>query len=87
MTATVPQDVEARLVILEYRQDQAEKGLHNLRLDYTAEHQALRKSLQGIEKNLQSIKWIAMGAGLAFLSQLVGLDKALSLIKAITGIL
>jgi hypothetical protein len=87
MTTAIPSDAEARLVILEYRQDQAEKGLHTLRLDYTAEHQALRKSLQGIEKNLQSIKWIAMGAGLAFLSQVIGLDKALSLIKAIATIL
>lgn len=75
------------MVILEYRQDQAEKGLHTLRLEYTAEHQALRKSLQGIEKNLQSIKWIAMGAGLAFLSQVIGLEKAAALIKPLLGLI
>ena len=87
MTTPLPPDGEARLAILEYRADKAEEDTLALRRDYTAEHQALRKSLQGIEKNLQSIKWIAMGAGLAFLSQAIGLDKALALLKAITGIL
>lgn len=87
MTTPLPTDGEARLAILEYRADKAEKDTLALRQDYTAEHQALRKSLQGIEKNLQSIKWIAMGAGLAFLSQAIGLDKALSVIKALGGLL
>lgn len=74
-------DTDARLTIAEYRLDQAEQGLLTLRAEYQSEHAALRKSLQGIEKNLQTIKWVAMGAGGAFLLQLVGLEKAFNLIK------
>jgi hypothetical protein len=76
-------DTDARLTIVEYRMDQAEGGLKALRADYTEEHAALRKSLQGIEKNLQTIKWVACGAGLAFASQTLGLAKALTIIKSI----
>lgn len=73
--------LEARITILEYRQDQGEAGLVELRKDYTEEHTALRKSLQGIEKNLQAIKWLAVGAVGAFLTQLVGLERALQLLS------
>lgn len=81
-----PKDADARLTILEYRQDQTEKGLSALRKDYTEEHAALRKSLQGIEKNLQTIKWVAIGAGFAFASQTLGLAKALTILKAALAI-
>lgn len=74
-------NLEARITILEYRQDQGEAGLVALRNDYTEEHTALRKSLQGIEKNLQAIKWVAVGGAGAFLAQLVGIERALQIIS------
>lgn len=74
---------EARQTILEYRQDQVEAGLLALRQDYTEEHTALRKSLQGIEKNLQAIKWVAMGVAGAFLAQIVGLERAIQLLATV----
>lgn len=78
---TEDQTIDARVTILEYRQDQSEVAHKALRAEYTEEHTALRKSLQGIEKNLQTIKWVACGAGLAFLSQVIGLQKALAALK------
>lgn len=75
-------DTDSRLTILEYRQDQADGALRDLRKEYTEEHAALRKSLQGIERNLQTIKWVAIGAGFAFASQTLGLGKALTILKA-----
>lgn len=74
-------DTEARLTIIEYRQDQTEAGLTALRTEYQSEHTALRESLQGIEKNLQTIKWVAIGAGAAFLTQIPGLANILSFLK------
>jgi hypothetical protein len=78
---TEDQTLDARVTILEYRQDGSDKGLSNLRTEYTTEHKALRVSLQGIEKNLQAIKWVSFGATLAFLAQAIGLDKALAVAK------
>ncbi|MCA0324050.1 MAG: hypothetical protein LCH89_00380 [Proteobacteria bacterium] len=60
-------DVEARVSILEYRMDETERGQTALRNEYVKEHAALRGALQGIEKNLQAIKWIAVGAAVASL--------------------
>ena len=74
-------DTEARLTIIEYRQDQTETGLTSLRTEYQSEHAALRKSLQGIEKNLQTIKWVSIGAGAAFLSQIPGLSTLIASFK------
>ena len=76
---TEAQKTDARLTILEYRQDKAEGATEALRIEYTKEHTALRKSLQGIETNLQTIKWVACGAGLAFLFQAFGLQKAIDI--------
>ncbi|AVQ80764.1 hypothetical protein [Variovorax sp. PMC12] len=78
---TEAQTVEARVTILEYRADKQEEAQDALRKEYTEEHTALRKSLQGIEKNLQTIKWVACGAGLAFLSQVIGLKEAFAALK------
>lgn len=78
---TEEQSLEARLTILEYRQDLAEKETKNLRADYTAEHLALRQSLQGIEKNLAAIKWLAMGVAATFLAQIMGLERAIELLS------
>ena len=80
---TEDQSLDARLTILEYRQDQGEAAIKALRVEYTEEHSALRKSLQGIERNLQTIKWVACGAGLAFLSQVIGLQKAFAALKVL----
>lgn len=77
------QDTEARLTILEYRMDQGDKAHIELRKEYTEEHAALRKSLQGIERSLQTIKWVACGAGLMFLAQTIGLDKAVNILSKV----
>lgn len=74
---------EARVAILEWRQDQSDASHQALRKEYTEEHSALRKSLQGIEKNLQAIKWIGTGAAAAFVAQSPGASKLLSLILSI----
>jgi len=78
---TEAQTVEARVTILEYRADKLEEAQDALRKEYTEEHTALRKSLQGIEKSLQTIKWVAMGAALAFASQVIGLKQAFAALK------
>lgn len=78
---TEDQTLDARVTILDYRMDQQEAAHKTLRLEYTEEHAALRKTLQGIEKNLQTIKWVACGAALAFLSQVIGLKQAVAAIK------
>lgn len=81
--ATEDQTTEARITILEYRQDLGDKALQSLRTEYTEEHTALRKSLQGIERNLQTIKWVSIGAGLAFLSQIMGLERLFNIAKVL----
>lgn len=79
--STEDQTTDARITILEYRLDGADKGLSALRTEYTLEHKALRVSLQGIENNLKAIKWVSFGATIAFLAQAIGLDKALTIVK------
>lgn len=79
---TEEQTLEARLTILEYRQDLGEAAVKALRNDYTAEHLALRQSLQGIEKNLAAIKWLAVGVAATFLGQIVGLEKAFTILSS-----
>lgn len=78
---TENETIDARVTILEYRQDKQEEATKLLRAEYTEEHAALRKTLQGIEKNLQTIKWVACGAALAFLSQVIGLKQAFAALK------
>jgi uncharacterized coiled-coil protein SlyX len=68
--------IEHRLIKLELRvQDHAEelKKLQDISTD-------LRKSLTGIEKSLNQIKYISMGAVLVVLSQSIGITNILKAI-------
>lgn len=44
--------------------------------------ESLKKSLEGIEKTLSQIKWLAMGACAVVVGQSIGFDKAIKLILA-----
>jgi uncharacterized coiled-coil protein SlyX len=68
--------IEHRVIKLELRvQDHAEelKKLQDISTD-------LRKSLTGIEKSLNQIKYISMGAVLVVLSQSIGITNILKAI-------
>jgi uncharacterized coiled-coil protein SlyX len=68
--------IEHRVIKLELRvQDHAEelKKLQDISTD-------LRKSLSGIEKSLNQIKYLAMGAVLVVLTQSMGITSVLKLI-------
>lgn len=68
--------IEHRVIKLELRvQDHAEelKKLQDISTD-------LRKSLSGIEKSLNQIKYLAIGAVLVVLSQSVGITTVLKLV-------
>lgn len=78
---TEEQSVDARLTIVEYRMDKGEEATRELRADYTEGHQKLSLTLQGIEKNLAAIKWMALGAGVVSAAQAIGIDKAAALFK------
>jgi predicted nucleic acid-binding Zn-ribbon protein len=68
--------IEHRVIKLELRvQDHAEelKKLQDISTD-------LRKSLSGIEKSLNQIKYLAMGAVLVVLTQSMGIASVLKLI-------
>ena len=68
--------IEHRVIKLELRvQDHAEelKKLQDISTD-------LRKSLSGIEKSLNQIKYLAMGAVLVVITQSMGIASVLKLI-------
>ena len=68
--------IEHRVIKLELRvQDHAEelKKLQDISTD-------LRKSLSGIEKSLNQIKYLAMGAIFVILSQAIGITNVLKAI-------
>lgn len=67
--------IDARLTILEYRQDELERDLKETRTEYASEHKALRLSLQGIEKNLTAIRWATTGAVGAVVAQTIGVTE------------
>lgn len=70
--------LEQRILKLEYRMDDHQEELKKLQ-DIS---ESLKKSLEGIEKTLSQIKWLAMGACIVVVGQSVGFDKALKLLFA-----
>ena len=70
--------LEQRILKLEYRMDDHQEELKKLQ-DIS---ESLKKSLEGIEKTLSQIKWLAMGACAVVVGQTVGFDKALKLLFA-----
>lgn len=68
--------IEERILRLEYRMDDHQAELQKLG-DIS---ESLKKSLEGIEKTLYQIKWLAVGAFVGLFVQSIGLDKALKLL-------
>lgn len=76
MENKVQEQIEHRVIKLELKvQDHAEelKKLQDISVD-------LRSSLSGIEKTLNQIKYLAIGAVLVILSQSVGVTNVLKLV-------
>jgi len=69
-------ELEHRLIKLEFRTDNHEEEIKDLR-DIS---KVLKESLQAIERNMLQIKWITAGAGGILLAQSVGID---TIIKAL----
>lgn len=70
--------LEQRILKLEYRMDDHQEELKKLQ-DIS---ESLKKSLEGIEKTLSQIKWLAMGACAVVVGQSIGFDRAIKLILA-----
>lgn len=68
--------LEERILKLEYRMDDHQEELKNLK----EISETLKKSLVGIERTLSQIKYLAMGACAVVVAQSIGLDKAIKLI-------
>lgn len=68
--------LEARIIKLEYRVDDHQEEIQKLG-DIS---ESLKKSLEGIEKTLYQIKWLAVGAFVGLFVQSIGLDKAIKLL-------
>jgi hypothetical protein len=71
--------IEHRVVRLELRVDDHDADLRELK--DTSKN--LSNSLQGIEKALQQIKWLAIGGALAFFGKDIGIEKVLKIIFGI----
>ena len=79
----IQKELEARVAILEYRQDETTKEVRTLAETWVTEHRDMRKTLEGIQGNLQAIKWAAIGAlGVAILS-MMGAAEGFSFLKAL----
>jgi uncharacterized coiled-coil protein SlyX len=70
------QELESRVVRLEVKTDNHEEDIRELR-ETSAD---LKLTLHAIEKSLNQIKYLAIGALFVVLAQTIGLDKALKLI-------
>lgn len=68
-------NLEARILKLEYRMDDHQQELTKLG-DIS---DSLKKSLAGIEKTLYQIKWLAIGAFVGLFVQSIGLDKVIKM--------
>jgi uncharacterized coiled-coil protein SlyX len=69
-------DLETRLVKLEYITEGHSEELTELK-DTSAE---LRSSLQGIQQTLAQIRWIAIGAGLMYFADQMGISSVLKVL-------
>lgn len=71
-------ELEHRIIKLELKVDDHADELKKLQ-DIS---EKLRKSLEGIERTLAQIKYLAMGACAVFVAQTIGIDKAIKLLFA-----
>lgn len=72
-------ELEHRVVKLEVRADSTDDIIKEMR----QEAKVLEKSISSIEKTLNQIKYLAMGAAAVVVAQFMGLDKALKIIFGI----
>lgn len=68
--------LEHRVIKLELKVEDHASELKELR----DTSKVLSSSLQGIEKTLQQIKWLALGGAIALFGKEMGLDKLLKII-------
>ncbi len=68
--------LEHRVVKLEFRADSTDTLLKEMR----DEARVFEKSISTIEKTLNQIKYLAMGAAAVVSAQFIGLDKAIKLL-------
>lgn len=79
MGDTVIEPIEHRVIRLELKVDDHDEELKELR----STSKALSSALSGIEKTLQQIKWLAMGAALVLFGKELGVEKVLKIILGV----
>lgn len=72
----VIEPIEHRIIRLELKVDDHDEELKELR----STSKALSLALNGIEKTLQQIKWLAVGAALVLLGKELGIEKVLKIV-------
>lgn len=76
---TVIEPIEHRVIRLELKVDDHTEELKELR----STSKALSLALNGIEKTLQQIKWLAMGGALVMFGKELGVEKVLKIILGV----
>lgn len=71
--------IEHRVIRLEHKVDDHDEELKELR----STSKALSSALNGIEKTLQQIKWIAMGGALVMFGEELGVENVLAIILGV----
>lgn len=79
MGDTVIEPIEHRVIRLELKVDDHDEDLKELR----STSKALSSALNGIEKTLQQIKWLAMGGALVMFGKELGVEKVLKIILGV----
>lgn len=79
MGDTVIEPIEHRVIRLELKVDDHADELKELR----STSKALSSALSGIEKTLQQIKWLAVGAALVLFGKELGVEKVLKIILGV----
>lgn len=68
--------IEHRVIRLEFKVDDHDEELKELRVTT----KALSSALNGIEKTLQQIKWLAVGGVIVMFGKELGVEKVLTII-------
>ena len=79
MGDTVIEPIEHRVIRLELKVDDHQEELRELR----ATSKALSSALNGIEKTLQQIKWLAVGGAIVMFGKELGIEKVLKIILGV----
>ena len=79
MGDTVIEPIEHRVIRLELKVDDHDEELKELR----STSKALSSALNGIEKTLQQIKWLAMGGAIVMFGKELGVEKVLKVILGV----